>query len=78
MMCLCFFCTASPGPLPITPNGPGGSTVFNFPMMSPAKPMRSVLQGHKGGKSSDGLLHPAGGGTINYQQTMLAGIVTRR
>ena len=64
----------SPGPLPLTPNGPGGSTVFNF---SPAKPMRSVLQGNKGGKTSDGLLHPAAGGgaTIHYQQTMLAGTV---
>ncbi|XP_064383219.1 T-box transcription factor TBX5-like [Halichondria panicea] len=65
----------SPGPLPLTPNGPGGSTVFNF---SPAKPMRSVLQGNKGGKTSDGLLHPAAGGgaTIHYQQTMLADLTT--
>ena len=70
----CYVLVASPGPLPITPNGPGGSTVFNFPMMSPAKPIRAMLPGNRGGKNSDGLLHPTGGGTINYQPTMLAGI----
>ena len=63
-----FASTASPG-LPITPNG---STVFNFPMISPAKQMRSVLPTNKGGKSSDGI--PGTGGTISYQPTaMLAG-----
>lgn len=43
-------------------------------MMSPAKPIRSVLPGSRGGKNSDGLLHPTvGGGAVNYQPTMLAG-----
>ena len=79
---------ASPGPLPMTPNGPGGSSVFNFcspPMISPAKPVRSmgaVLTGNRtlSGKpgplsmpSSDTSMQ--GIGTLNYQQTaMLAGI----
>ena len=77
---------ASPGPLPMTPNGPGGSSVFNFcspPMISPAKPIRSmgaVLTGNVTSKpgplsmpNSDASMQ--GIGTLNYQQTaMLAGI----
>ena len=48
--------TASPGPLPVTPTGPGGSSVFNFcspPMVSPGKPFRPA-SGGGGGSSSKG------------------------
>lgn len=82
--------TASPGPMPVTPTGPGSSSVFNFcspPMVSPGKPFRpaSTGGGSKGTKPASvsigntaGLESAAGMqniGMVNYPTgTMFAGV----
>lgn len=85
---ICIFTSvASPGPLPATPTGQGGSSIFNFNsplgLVSPSKPFKPVsdispMKGNKhAGQSSmspETLASVHGGNIVNYPTSaMFAG-----
>lgn len=78
------FLLASPGPLPATPTGPGGSSIFNFNspprMVSPSKPFKPVndITPTKGNKhavmTSETMGSVHGNSIVNYPTSaMFAG-----